>query len=188
MQKTVTLSDNLPCQVRQLGLFELDGVGREIIGPYRYALFMATGQILEDEYELRAWEKPPTPPDIEPSKIEPQSYEWYMQQEFETYQAAIIHERTRMESYEGYLSDIGAYILANCISPTNRNRIVTASDYQAVYQAAIVPTLTEEVITVTLRDTFQSVFRWEANFRQSNYWFKRARQAVGDSVVGVGND
>lgn len=185
MHKTITLSDNQPCDVRQLGLFELDGVGRELIGPYKYQLLMATGQILEDEYDLRAFDTPPKPPEGEPATIEQGSWEWFRLQEFETYQMAIAHEKDRLASYEGHLSDISHYILHNCISADDRNRIITAYDYQAVYQAAIVPLLTEEVIADILRSTFQSVLRWQANFGISYYWFKRARQVVGDSVMGA---
>lgn len=185
MHKTVTLSDNQPCQVRQLGLFELDGVGRELISPYKYQLLMATGQILEDEYDLRAFDTPPKPPDGEPSKIESGSYEWYNLQEFETYQKAIAHEKTRLESYEGHLLDISHYIIKNCISADDRERIVTADDYKTVYQAAIVPLLTEEVITDILRDTFQSIIWWQANFGIAYYWFKRARQVMGNPVMGT---
>lgn len=185
MHKTITLSDNLPCQVRQLGLFELDNVTTEIIGPYKYSLLMATGQILEDEYDLRAFDTPPRPPDVEPSKIEPHSYEWYAQQEFETYQAAILHEQTRLDSYEARLRDISRYILEHCLSSDDRQRIITPDDYNAIYQAALTPLLTEEVLAEILSSTFQGIIRWETNFRRSYYWFQRARQNLGYSIVGT---
>ena len=72
---TIVLSDGLPCEVRRLGLFELDGKGRDVLGVYRYTLLLATGQIVEDEYDIRALDYVPTPPDMPASEVQPQSPE-----------------------------------------------------------------------------------------------------------------
>lgn len=163
----VTLSDNLPCKVRQLGLFELDGVGREVLGVYRYSLLLATGQVVEDTYDLRALTYTPTPPDKPANEVIPQSSEWYQLQEFETYRAALAHEKLRIESYEGYVEDIAHYILDSCILPEDKNRLkvvtdekgnIIENDWQKVYLAALVPQLTEEGLAQCLRDTFQGIF------------------------------
>lgn len=151
----VTLSDGLPCKVRQLGLFELDNKGREVLGVYRYSLLLATGQIVDDEYDLRALDYTPTPPDKPANEIIPNSPEWFQLQEYETYRAALAHEKLRIESYEGYVEDIAHYVLENCIAPEDRNRIVEQEDWQKVYHAALVPQLTEEGLAQCLRDTFQ---------------------------------
>lgn len=160
MVKTVTLADGQPCKVRQLGLFELDGKGRDILGPYQYTLLMATGQLVTDEYDLRALDEIPQPPDKPASEIEPNTDEWEQLKEWETYQAALAHEKPRIESYEGYVNDIAGYILANCLDSADRNRVQTADDWDAVYSAALVEQLTERGISDTLRDTFPG-FIWD---------------------------
>lgn len=152
---TVILSDNLPCKVRQLGLFELDGKGREVLGIYRYSLLLATGQVIEDEYDIRALDYTPTPPDKPANEIAPQSSEWYQLQDFETYRAALAHEKLRIESYEGYLNDIAQYILDNCLSEEDRRRIIEVDDWNKITQAALVPYLTEEGLRECLAQTFQ---------------------------------
>lgn len=162
------LSDNEPCKVRQLGLFELDGKGREILGVYRYSLLLATGQIVEDEYDIRALDFIPTPPDMPTEEIRAGSPEWEQLKEWETYLAALAHEKLRIESYEGYVSDIAAYILSSCLAPEDRNRIITSEDWEKVYLAAIVPELTMEGVAACLRDTFYGLI-WEfADIRRAD--------------------
>lgn len=150
---TVTLSDGQPCKVRQLSLFELDGKGREVLGIYRYQLLMATGQIVEDTYDIRALTYTPTRPDMPLDQIKPGSTEWQQLQDYETYLAALAHEQLRIESYEGYVNDIALYILTHCID--DKNRVITPADWSKVYQAAIVPQLTEEGVAACLAETFQ---------------------------------
>lgn len=157
MFKKVILSDNQPCKVRVLGLFELDGVGRDVLGPYRYSLLMATGEVLEDEYDLQFIQEVPKKPDIPEDEIEQGSYEWHQLKEWETYQAALAHEKLRQESYEGYLSDIAQYILNNCLDENDRNRVIEPEDWHKIQSAAIVPRITEEAIADTLRSTFQGI-------------------------------
>lgn len=154
---SITLSDGLPIEVRQLGLFELDNQGREIIPPYRYTMLSATGQFIEDEYVF-----PQTREDIpkKPDKAETPE-ELDQLRDYETYLAALAHEKLRMESYEGYAGDIAAYILANCI--IEPNRIVTIEDWQAIYKAALVPQLTEEGLADCLANTFQGYIQGYAN-------------------------
>lgn len=151
----VTLSDGKPCQVRQLGLFELDGKGREVLGVYKYQLLLATGQIVEDTYDIRALTYTPTKPETPVDQITQGLAEWQQLQDYETYVAALIHEKARTESYEGYVNDIAAYILAHCVSPDDVGRIVTVEDWNIVSAAALVPQLTEEGVAACLRDTFQ---------------------------------
>lgn len=150
--KTVTLSGGESCRVRQLSLFELDNKARQIIGPYKYSILLATGQVVESEYDLRALEAIPVKPDKPALEIENGSPEWYQLQEYETYLAAMAHEQTRIESYEGYVNDIAEYILSRCVEDSSV--ILNDDDWQKVYQAALVPQLTEEGISDTLRVTF----------------------------------
>lgn len=155
MQKTVILSDSQPCKIRVLGLFELSDVAQEPLGPYRYSLLLATGEVVEDEYIFP--KSPPAAPDKPLDECEPNDYEYHQWQEYNTYQAAIAHEKKRTIDYERYLREINRYILDNCLGEQDRGRIVDDTDWQKVQAAAIVPQLTEEVIAQTLRDTFQSL-------------------------------
>lgn len=181
----VTLSDGQTCKVRQLGLFELDGVGREVLGPYRYSLLLATGQIVEDEYDIRTLTYTPTKPDIPANEIEQGSPEWYQLQDFDTYTAALAHEKLRIESYEGYVNDVARYILHNCLASEDRNRIVEPEDWDTVYTAALVPHLTESGVAETLKSTFQG-FIWEyGDIRRADAVSQREGQIVGDSAVGA---
>ena len=156
----VKLSDGLECKVRQLGLFELDGKGRDVLGVYRYTLLLASGQFTEDEYDVRALTYTPTRPDVPIEQIVPNSPEWYQLQDFDTYTAALVHEKLRIESYEGYVNDIAQYILTHCLSPDDANRIVTADDWDKVSLAAIVPELTLEEVATCLANTFQGII-WQ---------------------------
>ena len=156
----VTLSDGQPCNVKRLGLFELDNKGREVLGVYRYTLLLASGQFTEDEYDVRALTYTPTRPDIPIEQIVPNSPEWDQLQDFDTYTAALAHEKLRIESYEGYINDIAHYILTHCLSPDDTNRIVTADDWDKVSLAAIVPELTLQGVASTLESTFQGII-WQ---------------------------
>lgn len=185
MQTTVILSDNQPCPVRQLGLFELDGVGRDVPGPYRYSVLMATGQVLEAEYDLRTLTEIPKPPDKPANEIEPGSWEYIQLQEYETYVAALVHERDRVTAYEGWAGDIAGYILEHCLSEEDRRRVVEPADWRKVQEAALVPQLTQEVIERTLRDTFPGLvwqFRSPASVDSSS---PRDGDSGSDTAVGA---
>jgi hypothetical protein len=153
MYKEVTLSDGLPCLVRVLGLFELDAIGPDIPGPYRYSILTYSGQVYEAEYPLP--EKPPEKPEGEPP---PGTVEWKQQQEYDTYLCALAHEETRAQVVEEWLNNVATYILEHCLSPDDRLRLVDPEDYQAVYAAAPVPKLRLEDIEAALRQTFRAEF------------------------------
>ncbi len=154
MRKEATLSDGEPCSVRVLGLFELDTVGPDIPGPYRYSILTYTGQVYEAEYRLP--DTPPVPPDDPaPAQGTP---EWKQQQEYDTYQCAIAHEETRTRAIEEWLNDCAAYILERCLEPADRERLVEPEDWQAAYHAALVPRLTRADIAHALAHTFRADF------------------------------
>ena len=155
MHKTVLLSDQKPCNVRVLGLFELSDVAPEPLGPYRYSLLLATGDIVEDEYIFP--DKPPIRPDKPLDECEPNSYEYHQWQDYNTHQAALAHEKKRAADYERYLREINQYILENCLDEADQQRVIEPADWQKIQAAAMVPQLTEEVIADTLRNTFQGV-------------------------------
>jgi hypothetical protein len=152
--KEVELSDGAPCPVRMLGLFELDAVGPDIPGPYRYSILTYTGQVYEAEYEMP--DTPPEKPDAD--EPEPNSLEWRQLQDHETYLCAVAHEETRARAIEEWLNNCAAYILEHCIDADDRARLVEPEDYQAVYAAATVPRLKLDDIETTLRQTFRAEF------------------------------
>lgn len=183
--KSITLSDNQPCKVRQLGLFELDGKGREVLGPYRYTMLSATGGIIEDTYDLRALDEIPQPPDRPLEEIKQGTDEHFALLEYDTYQAALAHEKVRIESYHGYAADITGYILANCLEEADRQRVVSEDDWQAVYHAALIPELTMEVIAQTLGDVFQGFLRWAGHPGRAFDYGRRERQSSRLAPVGA---
>jgi hypothetical protein len=150
----VILSDGLTCKVRRLGLFELDGCGREVLGPYRYTLLSAMGVFLEDEYVIPTDPADiPIKPDKPINELTPE--EQTQLREYETYVAALSHEKFRIASYEDRVNDIAEYILNSCLDPADRNRIVMQEDWERIYQAAVAEELTAEVIRDTLSNCFQ---------------------------------
>lgn len=154
---TVTLSDGQPCKVRRLGLFELDGCGREILGPYRYTMLSAMGVFLEDEYVI-----PTDRADIPTDPGKPISELTLEEQDqlraYETYVAALSHEKFRIASYEDRINDIAGYILNTCLDPADKNRVITQEDWEKIHIAAVIPELTMEGVAACLRDTFYGEF------------------------------
>lgn len=188
MYKTVTLSDGDTCRVRVLGLFELDGKCREIPGPYRYSLLLATGQVVEDEFDIRAFDEPPRPPNMPIEDIKPGTWEWDQLQQAETYRAALAYEKVRLEAYEGYINDIAAYILQNCLDESDRRRIVEPDDWRKIQEAALVPQLTEAALTETLARTFSGLIWQVGDFTGISSGGAGAGDGQGDSLMGVADD
>ena len=160
MHKEVFLSDGGPCQVRVLGLFELEQVGPEIPGPYTYDILTVTGVIYRVEYDLtRNLQRPPQKPaETPPDELEPASPQWAAWNEWDHFQAAIAHERARFDAIEIYLANVAVYITEHCLEPTDRIRLVEPEDYRAVYAAALVPKL-------TLDDIEQALKSYRASFK-----------------------
>jgi hypothetical protein len=161
MYKEVALSDGLPCPVRVLGLFELDAIGPDIPGPYRYSILTYSGQVYEAEYPLP--ERPPEKPALSEAEgpegePAPGTVEWKQQQEYDTYLCAVAHEETRAQAVEAWLNNVAAYVLARCLDEPDRARLVEPEDYQSVYAAALVPRLRMEDIETALRQTFRAEF------------------------------
>jgi len=152
--KEVTLSDNQPCPVRVLGLFELDAVGPAIPGPYRYQILTYTGQVFEAEYPLPD-EPPEVPDDPEPKQGTP---DWQQLRDFETYQCALAHEEGRARAVEDWLNNCAAYILEHCLEAGDRTRLVEPDDYASVYAAAVVPRLTLDDIEEALAQVYRAEF------------------------------
>jgi len=154
MNKEVVLSDGQPASVRVLGLFELDAVGPDIPGPYRYSILTYTGQVYEAEYQL------PDIPPVKPTDERPETGtpEWQQLRDYETYLCALAYRDKRGQAVEEWLNNCAAYILAHCLDEGTRRRLVEPEDYQAVYAAATVPRLRMEDIESVLRSTFRAEF------------------------------
>lgn len=155
MYKEVTLSDSEPCRVRVLGLFELDGVGSDIPGPYKYEVLTYTGRVYQVEYT------PPDEPLTEPEdkQPEPRSQAWHDLNEWETHQAYLAHEAGRAEAIERWLENAARHILEDCLEADDALRLVEPEDYVTVYRAATVPRLTKEHIAEALKRTFRASFQ-----------------------------
>jgi hypothetical protein len=184
--KTVTLSDGLPCRVRQLGLYELDRIKTQPLGPYTYTILTVTGQVIEDTYDLSLLNEPPVMPATD--NPQPGTYEWKQLQEYETYLAAIAYESKRLDGYAKYEQECKDYIIANCLSSDDGLRIVEPSDWHKIYMAALVPQVTEEGIAQMLRDTFQG-FIWEVgSVRRLDSYFSRYGAYLVCQTVGNGDN
>lgn len=158
----VTLSDGGSCEVRTLGIFELDRIQREFLGPFTFEMTILGGSKKEVEYDISKYEeldrpipeKPKTPQE----ELVLETEEWYQFRDWQLYQAALNHNRQRLESIAAYCDDVAAYIITHCVSPEDSIRIVTAWDWERVYKIALIPPITEKMIIQTLRDSFQASF------------------------------
>lgn len=154
----ITLSDGKPCQIRRLGLFDLDGVGPELSGPFRYMFKLASGQEAWDEYDLSRIKTPPAPVVVPESEVSPGTPLWHQLHEWQVWKAAIVHDRERYEKAAAYVKEVSNYLITNCVSEADRSRFVEAEDWRLLYEAALVPRLTEELLADCLRRTYKAGF------------------------------
>lgn len=154
MHSEVILSDGEPCQVRRLGLFELDNIRLETIGPFTFQDQTLTGDTFDIEYDGSQWVVPPERPDKPIDEIEEGSDEWYQLREAQLYEGWVNHEKRRIEDVARYCREVASYILTEAISETDRERIYTEGDWERVHFAALTPQVRMEDIADVLRDTF----------------------------------
>lgn len=164
----VTLSDGGPCEVRTLGIFELDNIHYEFLGPFTHTVKVLGGGEKEAEYDITKYEelgRPlPKPASVPENELKENTQQWYEHRDWQLYSAALYHGRLRLDVVSDYCDEVIAYILANCISQEDRNRIVYESDWEKIYIAALVPQVTEELIIETLRSTYQARYADEEIF------------------------
>ena len=147
MPKIVILSDNQPCTVATLGLFDLDDVGPEDPGDFTYQVKAVTGETYTVVYPLADRIKnPPLPP-------EPGAEEWDLI-EYQRFQAALAHHQRRFAIREEYVRNVARRVMEMCLEPQDRQRVVTAADYAVIYNAARPIPLTQEDIAAALRRYF----------------------------------
>ena len=152
MHTTITLSDNLPCEVKRLPLYVLRGIGPKDPGDFSHKIKTLLGETFNQTYDLKSkLDKPP----VEPL---PNSDDTWAMTEWERFQAAIWHNQNRFELAEERAENEAAYILDSCLSPEDRQRVITIDDYDAVYHAAMTPEITREDISEVLSTFYQADF------------------------------
>ena len=100
--KRVRLSDKKKIKVRRLGLFDLDNVIIDVLGPFTFEVDLVSGKTMLAEYDGSRWTEPPQKPDTPRSMLEEESEEWYEYREWALYQSWLVHERDRRASIEAY--------------------------------------------------------------------------------------
>lgn len=160
----VTLSDGKPCKVLRLSVFGLDGVGPELPGPFRYSYEIGISgpnpQKVDDTYDTSARSKPPKHPGVPRSEIEAESPEWWDLLEFETYKAAVAYEViARLPTTIEFVRAISSFIAEHCISAEDADRIVIKDDWVAIYNAACVPQISQELLAGVFRSHFNASFK-----------------------------
>lgn len=162
MLKTVTLSDGGPCEVRILGLYELDSVPFDDPGEFQYEYQISQNQVVKKTYTLRDWSEAPEKPAVPKELCEAGSYEWAQWGAHDLYQAVLQHRWLQIEKAEEHAHGVAKYIIANCLSEQYRARMRTPGDLEAVMQAALVAEETAEDLARAMADTFQIDLGWPA--------------------------
>ena len=161
-------SDGEPCEVKTLGLFDLDALAPNDAGRYTYEMKLASGETAVIEFPLERYDEPPPKPEKPESEILEGTTGWYRLLEWQRYQAALSHEIRRADQVVGYVEDVAAFILEHCLSDSDKGRIVDQGDWEEVYSVALVPQLTIDLITRTLQQTFRAKFDDEEIFDALN--------------------
>ncbi len=136
----ITLSDNRPCVVRRLGIFELDTIQPPDTRPFVYTEKLGGNEITRP-FDVSAWDKPPNPPTPEQMAAQPGTVPYYFYFEWQLYWAATYKAKENKEDVKRYCKDVANYILSTCISSEYKVRVVTAEDFRLVWSAALVPQL-----------------------------------------------
>jgi len=161
----VYLSDGKPFSVRTLGIFELDVIERQDLGPFLYPMDLMGDIIKWAEYKIEKYEETGTPiptmPSIPEHEITEDMPEWYQLRDHKRYEAALWHNKERDESAAEFGEKVLAYILQNCVEKDDLNRIVTEEDFRKFYESGLVPQLTLALIVYTLKNSFQAKFNNE---------------------------
>ncbi len=164
MPDDVVLSDGKECHVETLGIYELDSIPLPNLGSFTYEMEMVTGDMKEVELDLTKFEELPEKPDIPESEIVEGTPAWYRLRTWQLVQAALMHNRRRIESADEYAEQILDLILNKCIAEEDVPRIKTIDDFRLISWEALVPPLSREMLAVTLRTTFNASFNDEDIF------------------------
>ena len=138
--------------ITRLTLFELDKLTPPNVGLFTYEVTVM-GKTYDHEFDYNAFETPPEKPE---GDIIEESQEWYDLNDYNLYQAALLHEKRRQESTEKYYENVAKYILENCIE--DPSLIVTEKDWIKLYDSVMIEPLTMDVIAQTLHKTYNATF------------------------------
>ena len=161
----ITLEDGSEIEVRRLGIFELDNLMPDPVGPFTYKMKTLTGKEYDVEFDPNTYDEPPQKPDKAEHEVEENSSEWYQLLDWQLYQASIAHNHRRVEAMDEYNELVARYIINSCVKPEDVNRIVTEEDWERVYSAALVPQLTVELLEKTLGKTYEATFDGQSIFK-----------------------
>lgn len=159
----VTLSDGQPCGVRQLGIYELDALPRPRLGMFTYTIELKGGP-QEAEFDISAYDEPPSPPEIPEHAVKERSEPWYQWQEYHMYQAALLHRKRQLQAAGDHAAAVKDYILAECIAPEDRRRVMNAADWRAIRAAALTEELTMELLAAALHNHLEAEYDGEDIF------------------------
>lgn len=164
MPDDIVLSDGEECHVTTLGIFEIDSIPLPDLGPFTYEMEMVTGDKKEVELDLSKFEELPEKPDIPESEIVEGTPAWYKLRTWQLVQAALMHNRRRIEDAHEYAESVLNLILDKCIAEEDLPRIKTIDDFRKVSWEALVPPLSREILAKILRTSFRATFNDEEIF------------------------
>lgn len=156
----VILSDDKPLEVRTLGIFELDRIERPDLGPFTYPMELMGKVIKYAEYKIEKYEETGTPipqmPSIPEHEITEDMPEWYELRDHKRYEAALWHNKQRLELAAEFCEKVIEYVLNKCSDEEALARIVTEEDWEKYREASLIPQLTMALIILTLKNTYQA--------------------------------
>jgi hypothetical protein len=143
--------------VRRLGLFEIDDVPKDILGPYTYTVHLLGGDDFEITYDIEAaLETPPEKPSIPLEEAVAGNPEYYQWQDWLRFQEALAHQAKMFEGYADYCERVAVYVRENCL--LDAVSIETVADWEAIYNAALCPQVTIDDIKMAMSHNFGA--RW----------------------------
>ena len=155
----IQLSDGMPCNVKRLGIFDLDNAGPSLLGPFVYTFTMAGGQVVEEEYDIRRFSQPPQHPGVPENEIIDHSPTWYALLEWQTYKSAVMYEKKRIESMVAHVMEISRFIVERALEEEDITRVQMEEDFLAIVEVALVPQITPELLADVFRRHFQAHFQ-----------------------------
>lgn len=156
----IKLSDGKPCQVRQLGIFELDPVvPAEELGPFFYEVTMMDGSKAKEIYTVDSLARPPAEPKIPRHEVQPKTRAFEEWLEYDTYKAALAHYEHQHVVTERYNEAVRKYILTNAlVNRADIQRIVTADDWHEFFTNALIAEVDENLIAYVLDINFKASY------------------------------
>ncbi len=163
------LSDGEIIETRTFGIFDLDNVAKDFLGPFTYQMKLLGGDVKESEYDISRYEEtgtePPKMPDTPESEIVEESNDWYQMRDAQRFMAAELHNIRRLERVSGYADNAVAYILKEgVINQADISRIVTEEDWELTYISILIPQLTKKMLADSLKLTYDATYDEQSIF------------------------